>query len=537
MNSSTIRLSDAIVQILESENVKHIFGHPGEQILPLYDALRQSKIKHVLMRHEQGAAHAADAYARISGKFGLCIASAGPGALNLTMGIATAYKDSVPMLIITGDTPTNLKGGNVFQEIDVCKVFKPITLRSYDIKTPEEGILKLKEAINIFKYGKTGPVHLSYPKDVLEDLVDESLIHREIVPSSSVNLKDLNEGINTAIKVIENAKKPVILAGAGVIWSNAMDKVLNFAENHRIPISTTYHAQGIFPADHPLFLGMMGIRGTEASKFAGENSDVLIVLGSRLSERTKAGIGECKIIQVNLDEENLKGDINIQQDVGEFIDSLNDLKVINTQEWVNELSEYSTSHKIKTDYDDIPIKPQRAIREILDATEDSIIVNDAGSHTTWLTLLYNVKKPSSFIFSGGFAPMGYGIPGAVGASLANPQKNIVVIVGDGGFQMTCQELATIVQLNLPVLICIINNGSLGVIKQWQKIYYGKTYEVELQNPDFVKLGESYYIDSKRIELPGKLSKTIKQALNLRKPYLIDIVVDKEECTPLPELKS
>ena len=531
MNSSpTIRFSDAIIQILESENVKYIFGHPGEQILPLYDSLRQSKIKHVLMRHEQGAAHAADAYARISRNFGLCIATAGPGALNLTMGIATSYKDSVPLLIITGDIPTNLRGGNVFQEIEVCKVFKPITIKSSNIKNPEEGILKLKEAINQLKYSKTGPIHLSIPKDVLQEPVDKSLIYKEVIFTSKTNHKELNTRINAAIKVIEKAKKPVILVGAGVIWSNAIDKVLNFAENHKIPISTTYHSRGIFPEKNPLNLGMMGTRGTEASNYAGENSDVLIALGSRLSERTTARIGPCKIIQVNLDEKNLKGEINIQTDVGEFIDSLTDLHVPNTKEWLNELSKYPTYHKIKTDYNDVPIKPQTAIQEILDASEDSIIVNDAGSHTTWLALLH--KKQSSFIFSGGLAPMGYSIPGSVGASLANPQKNIVVIAGDGGFQMTSQELATIAQLNLPILICIINNSSLGIIKQWQKIYYGNTYEVELQNPDFIKLAESYHIQAKRIKQPGKVSITVKEALKLRKPYLIEIIVDKEEFIPL-----
>ena len=533
MNSShAIRFSDAIIQILESENVKHIFGHPGEQILPLYDALRKSEIKHILTRHEQGAAHAADAYARITGKFGICIASAGPGALNLTMGIATAYKDSVPMLVITGDTPTDLKGGNVFQEIEVCKVFKPITLKSSNIENPEEGILKLKEAINMLKHGKTGPVHLSIPKDVLEDQVYKSLIHKKIIFPSKTNLKDLNTRVNTAIKAIENAKKPVILVGAGVIWSNATDKVLNFAEKHKIPFSTTYHAMGIYSYEHPLYLGMMGTRGTDASNFAGGNSDVLLALGTRLSERTRALIGNCKIIQVNLDEDNLKGDINIQQDVGALIDSLNELKVLKNEEWLKELSTYSTIHKIKTDYDNVPIKPQTAIQDILDAAEDSIIVNDAGSHTTWLTLLHKAKKSSSFIFSGGFAPMGYGIPAAVGASLAKPEKNIIVIVGDGGFQMTSQELATIAQLNLPVVICIINNSSLGIIKQWQNIYYGNTYEVELQNPDFVKLAESYYIDAKRVNSPGKVFQNVKEALNLRKPYLIEIIVDKEECIPL-----
>ncbi len=532
MNSCKIRFADAIIQILESDNAKYIFGHPGEQILPLYDALRKSKIQHILMRHEQGAAHAADAYARITGKYGICMTSAGPGALNLTMGIATAYKDSVPMLIITGDTPTNLQGGNVFQEIDVKKVFKPITLKSTNINNPEQGIQELKRAIHMLKTGKTGPIHLSLPKDVLEAHIESSLIHEEIVHPSKTNIKELNTRINTAKRAIENAEKPVIIVGAGVIWSNAADKVLNFAEKHKIPFSTTYHAMGVYSYEHPLYLGMMGTRGTEASNYAAENTDLIIALGTRLSERTRARIGKCKILQINLDEENLKCDINIQQDVGAFIDSITDLKELKTEEWLNELSTYSTIHKIKTNYDNVPIKPQTAIQEILDAAEDSIIVNDAGSHTTWLTILHKVKKSSPFIFSGGFAPMGYALPAAVGASLAEPKKNIIVIVGDGGFQMTSQELATIAELNLPVVICIINNSSLGIIKQWQNIYYGNTYEVELQNPDFVKLAESYYIDAKRVNSPGKVFQNVKEALNLRKPYLIEIIVDKEECIPL-----
>ncbi|MCE5215131.1 MAG: thiamine pyrophosphate-binding protein [Methanobacterium sp.] len=527
------RFAEAIIKILELEDVKYIFGHPGEQILPIYEAIRNSKIEHVLMRHEQGAAHAADAYARVSGKFGVCIATAGPGALNLAMGVATAYKDSVPLLILTGDVPTYLRGDDVFQEIDVREVFAPITISSYSIKTPEEGILKLKKAIEMFNSGKKGPIHLILPSDVLNCEMDASLIYSEIDTYPEIKDSNLDNNVIEALKLIHNAKKPLILAGNGIFWSKSSDKLLKFVENHNVPVTTTYPARGVFPDYNPLYLGMIGIRGTESANFAGKNADLIITLGSRLSERTRAGLGKARTIQVNLDKKSLKGDINILQDVGVFLDSMMDLEVVDREKWLIELEKYSKKYKINTDYDDIPIKPQTAIKEILDAAKDSIIVNDAGSHTTWVTLLQRIKKPGLFISSGGFAPMGYALPAAVGASLAEPEKPVVVIVGDGGFQMTVQELATIMQRNLPVIICIINNSSLGIIKQWQKMNYGDTYQVELENPDFIKLAAAYGINSKRVDSPGEVYRTVFKALNLRKPYLIEVIVDENEEIPLP----
>lgn len=527
------RFAEAIIKILELEGVKYIFGHPGEQILPIYEALRNSEMEHVLMRHEQGAAHAADAYARISGKFGVCIATAGPGALNLTMGVATAYKDSVPLLILTGAVPADLGGDDVFQDIDVGEVFAPITLSSYSIKTPEEGILKLKEAIEMFKNGKTGPIHLILPSDVLNMEMDASIIHSKIDTTTEIKDVTLDNDVIEALKLIHSAEKPLIIAGNGIFWSKSSDKLLKFAESHNVPVSATYPARGVFPDENSLYLGMIGIRGTEAANFAGKNADIIIALGSRLSERTRAGIGKSRIIQVNQDKKVLKGDINIQKDVGVFLDALFNLEVVEREEWLHDLKKYSNKYKIKTDFDDIPIKPQTAIKEILDAAEDCIIVNDAGSHTTWVTLLQRIKEPGSFIFSGGFAPMGYALPAAVGASLAEPEKPVVVIVGDGGLQMTVQELAVIVQLNLPVIICLINNHSLGIIKQWQRMNYGNTYQVELQNPDFIKLAEAYGMDSKRVNSPGEVHMAVIKALNLKIPYLIEVTVDKDEEIPLP----
>jgi acetolactate synthase I/II/III large subunit len=532
MESHTLRCADALIKILEHNNVKFIFGHPGEQILPFYDAMSISNITHILMRHEQGAAHAADGYARASASIGICTATGGPGAMNLVMGVATAYKDSVPMIIITGDVSTDIKGGNEFQDIDICAVFKPITIKSFDVKTPEEGILALNDAFNTIKYHKKGPVHLNFPKNVLESFVDESILKNDV--NNKQTKIDYNE-IKNAIKLMENSKNPLILAGAGTVWSHASNILMTFAKDHGIPVATTYHARGVIPEENPLAVGMIGLRGTEASNYAGKNCDVLLALGCRFSERTVIGIGNCKIIHVNIDEDVLEGDVKIRGDINEFLHNIIDIQLKPNENWLSRIHEHSNIFLIDTNYSEVPIKPQQAIKEILEASKDSVIVNDAGTHTTWVTLLISVKTPSSFLFSGGFGPMGYGIPGAVGAALANPDKSVVAIVGDGDFQMTSQELATINELDLPILICIINNSSLRIIKQWQEVYYGKSYQVELENPDFIKLADAYHIEASQVDSPGQVFTTVQKALSLKKPYLVEVVVDKKEEIPLPEV--
>jgi acetolactate synthase-1/2/3 large subunit len=521
--------AEALVKILEKEGVKFIFGHPGEQILPFYDALRTSSIEHVLMRHEQGAAHAADGYARASAQPGVCIASAGPGALNLVMGVATAYRDSIPLLVITGDVPQKLRGGNVFQEIDIPAIFSPITLKSWNIEGAEEAVLEIKEALKMLKQGRTGPLHLNLPRDVLQKSVDSSMMDMDISYSPENDWSQMDQANN----LIETSKRPLILAGAGVIWSKAVNHLKLFSEDHQFPLATTYPGRGVISEDHPLSLGMLGLRGTESANFAGKNADLIIALGCRFSERTMKGVGESQIIQVNLNRDFMIGDVQIQGDVGEFLRKINHLPTENTDEWLTLLRKYPKSYDIKTDYEQVPLKPQRAIKEIMDASPDSIMVNDAGSHTTWVTLLRQVREPSSLIFSGGFGPMGYGVPAAVGVSLARPDKSVVVVVGDGGFQMTSQELATISELELPVVICLINNSSLGIIKQWQELYYHGSYQVELENPDFVKLAEAYGLEAERVDNPGDVFPKVSRLLKLNKPGLIEILVDKDEGIPLP----
>lgn len=574
-----INCAKALTNILEMEDIKYVFGHPGEQILSFYEALRTSQLKHILLRHEQSAAHAADGYARASGKFGICVATAGPGALNLIMGVATAYRDSIPILVITGDVPVNQRGHKTFQDVDLCSIFKPITLASFYSNDASEAILNLKTALNMLNNGPTGPVHVNLPKDVLDEIVSEKIINESLnenfdlfddnlrhvtdsIPSKISELKcsDFNGSeekskINEVINLVKSSKKPLIIAGAGLIWSGALKEIMKFVEKTQIPLTTTYHGRGILSEDDPQCLGLIGNRGTPVGNYAGENCDLVLGLGCRLSERTLTGIGPKmpktnkskiipRIVQVNLDKESLKGDINLQMDVKEFLNEI--LKTPNLrpspdetiQSWWKILEKYQENHPAQYDmefnYSEIPLRPQQAIKEIVDASKGLTVVNDAGTHTTWVTLYKKVLKPFTLLFSGAFGPMGYGLPAAIGVCFARPDEPVLTIVGDGGFQMTLQELATIHQNNLPIVICIINNNSLGIIRQWQEMNYSQKYEVELDNPDFVKLAQAYGIEAKRVKSPDEVFNAVKYGIKLKKPFLIEIIVKKDENIPLPD---
>jgi acetolactate synthase-1/2/3 large subunit len=353
--------------------------------------------------------------------------------------------------------------------------------------------------------------------------------------------------IETIFQCIKSAKKPLIVAGAGLIWSDALNEIKELINISQIPLATTYHGRGILREDDKYCMGLIGNRGTPVSNYAGSNCDLVLGLGCRFSERTLTGIGSEKnspqIIQVNIDSKTLKGDINLQMDIKEFLKEI--IKISeplcaennpDIQLWLDELQKYSQEHPASYDaefsYSNIPLRPPQAIKEILDASNDSTIINDAGTHTTWVTLYKKVLRPFSLIFSGAFGPMGYGLPAAIGACFARPGESVVAVIGDGGFQMTLQELATVHQNDLPLVICIINNSSLGIIRQWQEMYHSGTYQVDLENPDFVKLAQAYGIEAVRVESPGEVFESVKKGIGMKKPFLIDISVQKEDI-PLP----
>ncbi|MBR0270597.1 MAG: thiamine pyrophosphate-binding protein [Methanobrevibacter sp.] len=511
-----MNVAERLVEILEENGITHIFGIPGEQIMPMYKALADSDITHVLTRHEQAAAHAADAFTRTSDTIGVCMATAAPGALNLVMATAAAYKDNIPMLILTGDNDLDKRDKNMFQSLPLREVFANVTYENYSPLNGTEAIYALKAALYGLKNNPKGPIHINLSRDVLlsEDFQDFDLCY--LCESDMSSLESAQE-------LIMKAEKPLFVLGAGAIPQAENIKML--AEMYQIPVTTTYNARGIIAEDEPINLGLVGIRGTPRARKAIEESDCIIVLGSIASERTFTEIDEDRFIHVNINKDVLKGKYQIQGDVEEVIMTLEFKKV----DWIDEL--LAIDNEITVEGVDDEMKPQAAIKRILECFDDNIIVADAGSHTTWTTLFYDAKKPNHFLFPAATAPMGYSLPAGIGASIATGEK-IIVINGDGDFQMNLQELATLRQNNLDVIVFILNNSEYGIIRQWQEDFYDmEAYQTDLANPDFLKLASSYGIDAVRITTLFDLEYFLEK--DLKGPLVVEIKVDKENI-PLPE---
>ena len=510
-----MNVADKIVEILAEEGLDTVFGIPGEQIMPLYKALSTSKIRHVLTRHEQAAAHAADGFARSSGKVGVCISTAAPGALNFTMALATAFKDNVPILVLTGDNELKYRNTDHFQSLPQFEIFKHITKASYNPLNGTEAMYVLRAAIYELKTMPKGPIHINLSKDVLleEDFNDFDLCY--------LCEDDLSK-ISDAQKLIDSAEKPLFILGAGAI--SQRENILRIAEKYQIPVTTTFHAKGIISENDDLNLGLVGIRATPQARYAFENADCIIALGIKASERTLPEIPK-NLIHVNLNRDVLVGEYPIHGKVEDFLFEINFKKT----EWLGEILEIDNSIKIEGTDDDL--SPQAAIKRILEKFDNNITVSDAGSHTTWTTLMKKCQKPGQLLFSGGMAPMGYGLPAAIGASFATGEK-IVVINGDGDFQMNLQELATVKENNLDIVVFILNNSEFGIIRQWQEQFYDmKPYQITLKNPDFVKLASSYSIDGVRVDNLFDLEYLLES--DLKGPLVVEVVC-RSENIPLPK---
>ena len=507
--------ADRLVEILEENQITHVFGIPGDQILPLYKSLSKSSIRHVLTKHEQAAAHAADGFTRSSSSTGVCISTAGPGALNMIMASGAAYKDSIPMLIITGDNNLDVERRNVFQNFPLQDIFSNVVQHSYSPLNGTEAVYALKAALYELKNNPKGPVHINLSKDVLlsEDFVDYDLCY--------LCENDLS-CIDDAQKLISRSDRPLFVLGAGAISSR--EKIQSIAEKYNIPVTTTYNARGIISEDNPINLGLIGIRATPQARRALSESDCIIALGSIASQRTFPTLNKDIFIHVNNNKEVLEGKYQIHGTVTDFLDMIKFREV----NWTDDLFEINNEITVEGVDDDL--KPQSAIKRILDCFKNDRFVTDAGSHTTFTMLLYNAIHPNHLLFPAATAPMGYGLPAAIGAAIATNER-IILINGDGDFQMNIQELATLKENNLNIIIFILNNKEYGIIRQWQEQFYNmNSYQIKLNNPDFIKLAASYDIDAVQISNLFDLEYFLEK--DLKGPLVVEIKVDSENI-PLP----
>ncbi|HHT46620.1 MAG TPA: biosynthetic-type acetolactate synthase large subunit [Firmicutes bacterium] len=530
-----------VLACLEKENVDVVFGFPGGAVLTLYDEIYKMGKRHILTRHEQGAAHAADGYARVTGKPGVVIATSGPGATNLVTGIATAYMDSVPLVAITGQVATPFIGTDAFQEADITGITLPITKHNYLVKDIGELPWILKEAFFIANTGRKGPVLIDLPKDIQAQEGEFDYPDRLEIST----YKPIYEGhlgqIARACTAVKEAKKPLIYAGGGVASSGAHEEMLAFSQKTRIPVTTTLMGMGSIPYEYELFLGMPGMHGTYAANNAINEADLLLAMGVRFDDRVTGKLDtfapNAQIIHIDIDPaeigKNVLADIPIVGDVKRVLaEMLKRVQPGDTEMWCKKVVDWKKNYPLRYRQESNNcLKPQFVIEELCRLTAgEAIVTTDVGQHQMWAAQYYRLKSPRRLISSGGLGTMGFGLPAAIGAQVAFPEKVVLCIAGDGSFQMNSQELATAVKYDLPVKIAIINNQYLGMVRQWQKLFYGGRYSHTnlAGGPDFVRLAEAYGARGFRVASPGEVEETVKIALNTPGPVVIDFQVDPEE---------
>jgi len=537
-----MKLSGAkiVIECLKKEGVKIIFGYPGGAIMPVYDVLySEPSIRHILTRHEQGAAHAADGYARATGRVGVCIATSGPGATNLVTGLANAYLDSVPLVAFTGQVPTHLIGTDAFQEVYSSGITSSITKNNYVVRKVEDLADIIKQAFYIAKTGRPGPVLVDLPKDI-------QLAQTNFEYPKKVNVIGYNPTYNGHIKQIKvaaqniaEAKRPIILAGGGVIISDASSELRDLALKTNIPVTTTLMGLGAFPETHPLSLGMLGMHGTPYANYAISVADLIIALGARFDDRITGKLADfgsqAKVIHIDIDPaeigKNVSADIPIVGDLKKVLKRLNEVvDKKENMEWLETIEDWKRKYPLKYDNNE-ELKPQFVIEKVYEITKGkAVIVTDVGQHQMWAAQYYQYTTPRTFISSAGLGTMGYGLPAAIGAKIGCPEKKVVCISGDGSFQMNLQELATAIGHNLNIIVIIINNSYLGMVRQWQELFFDKRYAATnlVGNPDFVKLVEAYGGTAIRVSKKQELYPALTEALSLNKFVLIDCLVPGEE---------
>ena len=536
-----------LLECLHRVGVTDIFGYPGGAVIPIYDEIYSfDKIKHYFARHEQGAVHAADGYARVSGKVGVCLATSGPGATNLVTGIMTAHMDSIPLLAITGQVRSNLLGRDAFQETDIVGITVPITKVNYLVQSIKDIPKIIKEAYFIASTGRPGPVLVDIPNDIQQQEISYEEFNRLF--DKEVKLEGYDPTyvghpvqIKRALSLIKKAKKPLIIAGAGVIKSGASKELLELVNKTDMPVATTLLGLGGFPENHELSLGMLGMHGTVPANFATDEADLVIAAGIRFDDRIAGNPSKfcehAKIIHIDIDpaeiDKNKKVDVPIVGDLKNVLAEINkELEPKKHTEWTDKVkkwkNEYPLAHRNVGEDKLLPQEVLKAVNDILDG--DAIVVTDVGQHQMWAAQYLTFKNPDTIVTSGGAGTMGFGVPAAMGAQVGAKDKKVVLIVGDGGFQMTLEEIMMIRQYNLPVKIVLINNSFLGMVRQWQELFKDRRYSfVELEcNPDFVKIAEAYGIKSERLKTKEDLKNRLKDLILSDEGAIIDCIVEKEE---------